>query len=175
MGALTEREIFSCLEDNCRTAIDACDQLAISPVRGVQYNRFWEAIDLAMGCFRQASYWRQDARWLPPEHILINIRMAAGEWIRGYSLVGKGVVGLPRLRLTERELGENFKATAKLLRKTHKYLIGLRDDKTGRTGMILPKPVANFRETRQHRVADLPPAMMKTSAGLIVPSGVAAQ
>lgn len=170
MGALTEREIFSCLEENCRLAIDSAEQLAKSPIRGTSYDQFGKSIDLIIGCLRQACYWRQDARWLTREENLSIIYQMSGNWLRGVS-IGQG----PKRRYTEGQLHPCFSLVADKLREMHKGVVALRDSSTGRVGMILPRPVENFRETRPHRVGELPLAMMKTPAGLIVPSGVAAQ
>lgn len=158
------------MAENCRLAGENCIRLAISPYKGKAYDDFWNEIESLVGCCRQAAAWRQDARWYTFEEWLIGVRMRSGRWLRGVK-VGPG----PSLRIPQNEIQTLFLRVAHKLAGKFAEINDMRDKATGRLGMILPKPVETFRETRQHRVADLPQAMRKAPSGLIVPSGIAAQ
>jgi hypothetical protein len=166
MGALTEQEIFDCMRENCAKAAAHCEDLAKRQRRGPVYNLLREELKLIEGCCRQACQWREDARWLNVAKDVAKAHVLAGEWLRGVK-VGKG----PRRAIPEGERHPLFMKLAEILRNLAKQAEKLKNQRTGRSGMILPLIRDNFRETRQHRVK-LPDGMAMTPGGLIIPHGV---
>jgi len=140
MGALTEQEIFNCLSENLRMAIDACDLLATTPLKGPVYDRFRKALKLVEGSCRQASAWREDTRWLPIGLMMEEAHKRAGEWLRG--------VKTPDGKRRPIPFGEKhplFVRLAENLRALLKTVDDLRTKQTGRMGMILPDMAAMTR------------------------------
>lgn len=154
MGALTEIEIFDCMSENLRTAIDDCEKLATVPMKGLVYDRFRKALKLVEGACRQASAWREDTRWLPIGLMMEEAHKRAGEWLRG--------VVQPDGTRRMIPLGEKHPLFVKLaenLRALLKSVDELRTKKTDRIGMILPQvgaPIVN--------------GMLRRESGLIIPS-----
>ena len=89
MSYLTEVEIFDRMKASLRTAIEACEQLAIEPYKGPMYLHFREHMKLVDGCCRQASAWREDTRWLNIANLIFKSRTMAGNWLRGEEVVRK--------------------------------------------------------------------------------------
>ncbi len=146
MGALTEPEIFSCLIENFRLAAEDCDRLARGE-RGPVYKRLKTELALVEGALRQAGYWREDARWLYIVKIPAMAHKSAGTWLR------------------ERHAAWKFAKLADVLRAGLKAVQDMKDKRTGRIGMILPKP-----QEGPHR--DTRPVQVKTPGGIIFPETV---
>ena len=171
MGALTEPEIFDCLAENFKLAGQHCEDLAKLPRKGPTYIKFRAELKLLEGACRQAAYWRQDARWLRIGLYMEEVHKRAGDWLRGYKLPSGQ-------RVTHREgtIHPLFMKLAENLRAGQQQAERLRNRKTGRAGMILPKPMpAPHRDTRPVQVL-LPsaPRERRTPGGLIIPASAAA-
>ncbi len=157
MGDLTEREIFDCIGANARLAAEHCEQLAKTPREGDTYDHLRTELKLIEGACRQASAWRGDTRWLPLGLAMEEAHSRAGEWLRGVKVAGQ------RVRLAERHNFECFTKLAENLRGIHAAMEKLRDQKTGRVGMILPEvQPAPFRDTR-------PVGFTRSMGGIILP------
>ena len=134
MGAITEQEIFSCMSENLRTAIDACELLAVTPLKGPVYDRLRKALKLVEGSCRQASAWREDTRWLPIGLMMEDCHKRAGEWLRGVRQEDGTRRPIPH--------GEKHPLFVKLAENL-RILLSISDDlrvkKTGIRGMILPQ------------------------------------
>jgi hypothetical protein len=154
MGALTEAEIFDCLSDNLRTAIDACELLATTPFKGPVYDQLRKALKLCEGACRQASAWREDTRWLPVGLMMEEAHKRAGEWLRGV----KGIDG-KRRPIPAGEKHPLFVKLAENLRALLKTVDDLRTKQTGRVGMILPEAGAPIFA-----------GMARRESGLLVPA-----
>ena len=144
MGALTEVEIFDQLNTSFRSAIELCDQLAISPLRGAIYDRFRRQLRLIEGCCKQANCWREDTRWLVFIRLAAECHQRAGDWLRGIPQENG-----QRIKIAEGQLHPAFVMLADNLRALHKLAEQIRTQKTGRIGMILPELLAApHRDTR---------------------------
>ena len=171
MGALTEVEIFDCMAENLRLAIDHARELAVSPRKGPAFIALRAELKLVEGACRQAAVWRQDTRWYPLGKAMEDAHQYAKEWLRGVIDPETGhrrmiPPGVKHPLFTK--LADNLSA---LLLKVE----GLRTRATGQTGMILPAALPGpHRQTRDAYGVRLPDGMAKLSSGLIVPSDVAA-
>jgi hypothetical protein len=154
MGALTETEIFNCMSENLRTAIDDCDLLATTPLKGPVYNRFRKALKLVEGSCRQASAWRSDTRWLPIGLMMEEAHKRAGEWLRGVKQPNGG-----RRPIPHGEKHPLFLKLAENLRALLKTVNDLRTKQTSRAGMILPEAGVPIMG-----------GMIRRESGLIIPS-----
>ena len=86
MGALTETEIFDRMIDSLKAAVQACEDLAVKPMKGPSYRKLQEHLPLIEGCCRQASAWRdpQTGRLrLIPEGVKHPLFMKLAENLRG--------------------------------------------------------------------------------------------
>ena len=161
MGALTEVEIFDQMATQFRVAGEACDRLAARPSGGVTYDRLRKALRLLQGCCRQASVWREDARWLPIAQKLNECHHRAGDWLRGI----KQQDGR-RLKLAPGTLHPAFLMLAALLRQLAQVADTIRHQRTGRVGMILPRELPGpHRDTRPVGWRDITPC------GILLPHG----
>lgn len=162
MGALTEIEIFDVMLENLRLAAEASDELAIIDMKGAAYNRLREALALVEGACRQASAWREDTRWLTMGQLAAQCHQKAGGWLRGH----KDAVTLIRTPLAAKQKNKMFVLLAQNLRFFLKGVENLKDNKTGRVGMILPE-VPNLGRPQGTLIANsvpksrlvLPPSM----------------
>ena len=169
MGALTEREIFDCMETNLGLAVQHCEDLARLPAIGPSYSGLRDSLKLIEGCCRQASARREDTRWLNVGLAIAEAHKRAGNWLRG----GRNAEGY-KVNLAPGQRHPLFKKLADNLRAMQKVCTALRTQRVGKLGMILPTPLPGpHRDTRPSRVI-LPPGMKATSSGLIVPSSAAA-
>ena len=169
MGALTEREIFDCMDTNLGLAVQHCEDLARLPAKGETYIKFRENLKLIEGACRQASAWREDTRWLSHGMLMAEAHKRAGDWLRG----SRDPMGT-RVKLANGMTHPLFMKLADNLRAFRKIVEQLRTRRTHRTGIILPVALPGpHRDTRPSRVS-LPEGMKQTKSGLIVPSGVAA-
>lgn len=159
MGALTEVEIFSCLEENFRLAAQYCDDLAKLPKKGPTYKNLREALKLLEGAARQAAYWRQDARWLQIGLMMGEAHKRAGHWLRKH---------YP---------SPLFKKLAQNLRMGQRAADRLRTARTGCIGTILPK-TGNDPNYQKSKFPVLLPPVQKanvTPGGIILPAGMSVQ
>lgn len=157
MGALTEREIFSCLSENFRLAAESCDELARVPAKGPVYLKLREQLKLIEGACRQAAYWRGDSRWLRVGLLMAEAHKRAGGWLRGIkdSKTGRTIKVAPgHLHPLFVMLGDN-------LRQARASAERLRTAATGRVGLILP-PGYEVQGPRN-----------RVGSGLILPAGQA--
>ena len=164
MSALTESEIFDCMAENLRLAAQDCELLATSPAKGFIYDRYRKELKLVEGACRQASAWREDARWLPIGLQMAECHKRAGEWLRGVVQPDGHRAPIP--------FGQKhplFLRLSEVLRMLLAQVEALRTQATGRSGMILPGAAPlPFRETRQHQI-NLPAGLAQRASGLIVP------
>lgn len=168
MGALTEREIFDCMETNLGLAIQNCEDLARLPLKGPSYVKLRENLKLIEGCCRQASAWREDTRWLNVGLVMAEAHKRAGDWLRG-NRTPEGA----RIKLAAGEMHPLFMKLADNLRGLQRACQQLRHERVGKLGMILPDTSAGpHRETRPSRVV-LPDGMKTRKSGLIVPGNAA--
>jgi hypothetical protein len=165
MGALTEREIFDQLTTQLRTAVDCCVALSTSRRKGPLYDQLRKSLSLAEGCCRQASAWREDTRWLIHGQHIARCWKMAGDWLRGYKVNGE------RIMLAPSEIHKMFLMLADKLCDLHNAAIDIRDKRTHRLGMILPKPVPGPHRATRPTAVLLPPGMRQTDSGLIIPHG----
>lgn len=167
MGALTEREIFDCLEENFRLAAEYAEQMATNPRRGPIYVKFRESLKLAEGACRQAAAWREDSRWLKTGMNLAEAHQKAGGWLRGIK-----VKNGPYITLAEGHKHPLFVKLAEVLRAGAEAAKLLRMRATGKLGMILPE-VRKAEPRTQGRPMQvlLPPMGPRVSpGGIILPS-----
>lgn len=162
MGALTEREIFDCLSTNFRLAAEACERLAVIKRTGPTYSDLRDKLELLEGACRQAAVWRQDARWLQIGIMMAEAHKRAGDWLRGIKVAGSPV----RIKVADGHRHPLFLKLAENLRAGELKAIELRDKKTGRVGVILPRP---GRAPRRDTV----PVGWRKSSGILVPAGAA--
>ena len=166
MGALTEVEIFDCLTSNLRRAADMAERLGREPKKGPNYLEFRAAVRLVESACKQVSVWRQDTRWLAVAFKMAECHKRAGDWLRGIKMPSGG-----RRLLRQGELHPVFMALAGALRAYAKDVDNLRNRKTGKSGMILPKPLEGpHRDTRPVHVS----GVHFTPSGLIIPSAAVA-
>lgn len=168
MGDLTEAEIFDCLKSNLRQAAQCCDDLAVLPKTGPTYRRLRDHLKLIEGSCKQAAVWRQDARWFTVQHMFAEAHKDAGGWLRGVK-----VANGPALKLAPGDRHPRFVGLARKLRAAYEMLDRLQNQRTGKVGTILPKPLPGpHRDTRPVHVSSDSYAVRKS--GLIVPREVAA-
>jgi hypothetical protein len=162
MGALTEIEIFDCMQTSLKLAVEQCEDLAKLPAKGPTYVKLRENLRLIEGCCKQASAWREDTRWLNFAFMMGEVHKKAGNWLRGTVQVD----GIP-VKLAPQHGAMLFLKLADNLRGIDKLAGEVKNKATGRRGMILPEMgPAPFRETRQHRVT-----LPRTPGGIIIPAG----
>lgn len=164
MGALTEREIFDCMETNLGFAVQHCEDLARLPLKGPTYVKLRENLKLIEGCCRQASAWREDTRWLGVGMTMAEAHKRAGDWLRG-DRTPEGA----RIKLAPGEMHPLFMKLADNLRGLKRVCEQLRHQRVGKLGMILPDMSHGpHRDTRPSRVI-LPSGMSGPKPRLILP------
>lgn len=162
MGKLIEQEIFDCMRTNLASAVDSCEKLAVSPLKGPIYEKLRSSLKLIEGCCRQASAWREDTRWLNAGLMMGEAHKRAGDWLRGF----KNDEG-ETVKLAQRHSYQCFMKLAENLRNYAALTEQIRTKRVNRVGMILPAPLpAPHRDTRQHRVM-----LPTTPGGIIIPEG----
>ena len=162
MGRLTETEIFDCLVTNFRLAAEHAKLLATSPRKGPTYDLLRKELSLVEGACRQSAAWREDSRWLPIGLLMEEAHKKAGDWIRGIKMPDGS-----RVKYPNRILFELFTKLSENLSELHRAAIARRDARTGKLGIILPKP-----QPGPHR--DTRPVGWNgsvTQGGLILPPG----
>lgn len=149
MSDLRDSEIFSRLITSFREAAEHCEALAHQKnrIQGQRYVKLRENLMLIEGACRQASMWRDDARWLEIGRYASQCHRKCGDWLRFKT---RGPMFL--------KLAENMRM---MLAATQK----MRDAATGVRGSILPE-LPKYRP--ENRSVQVP-------AGLIIPAGVTLQ
>lgn len=143
MSELTEREILGRLKESFKLASEDADRLAAGE-RGPVYRRFREHLKLVEGCCRQMSAWRGDTRWLQVGLKVAEAQQKCGKWLR------------------TKELPWRFAGLAQILRNGWLRAHELETKKTGRPGLILPKPLPAETRTQGRSVSViLPPGFIR--------------
>ena len=168
MGNLTEVEIFGCMIENCRKAIEHCERLAREPRKGLNYQALRKELKLIEGACRQAGMWREDTRWHTIGMQIAQAHAYALKWVIGEKAPGGG----PRVRTPEGDFHPLFMKLAKNLTMLMAGIEKTRHERTNRVGMILPVPLRSETRTQGRSVQVLLPGHHRTKAGLIVPSGI---
>ena len=166
MGALTEVEIFDCMETNIKLAVQCCNDLAVTSRRGPTYEKLRTSLQLIEGCCRQASAWREDTRWLNLGLLMAEAHKRAGDWLRGYKVNGV------RIKTADSQLNPLFVMLARNLEAFGKLAEQTRTARTGRLGMILPPELAPPTRTQGRQVQILVPPTLQ-SKKLILPASMA--
>lgn len=159
LGDLTEPEIFDCMTSNLGSAIQACEDLARFPRKGMNYDKLRKCLRLIEGTCKQAAAWREDSRWLPLGMLMGQCHQKAGDWLRGIKMPDGS-----RIKIADGELHPAFVKLAENLRAMLKTAQNYRTKATGRVGMILPDVQRGpHRDTK-------PVGWSSTSSGLIIPA-----
>ena len=159
MGALTEPEIFDCMTGNLRSAIQACEDLARFPRKGLNYDKLRKCLRLIEGTCKQAAAWREDSRWLPLGMMMGQCHQKAGDGLRGIKMPDG-----TRIKINDGELHPAFVKLAENLRALLKTAESYRTKRTNRVGMILPTILPGpHRDTK-------PVGWSSTSSGLLIPA-----
>lgn len=146
MSQLTEIEIADRLRTSLRSAVDLCGKLATVPAQGPNYRALVVELEMIEGAARQMGYSRDDMRWQLFGYNMARFHQRIGDVIRSR---GARKIFLAMAKMIEGALAEAEK---------------LRTAKTGRRGLILPKP--KEAPHRQNR-----PVAVKLPSGLLVPAG----
>lgn len=148
--ATTEQEIFDRLASSFRAAAECCDQLAVSPRKGAIYRKLRDELKLIEGAARQAGHYREDMRWMQVGLDAAKCHQKAGDWLRSH---------MP---------SKYFTTLAAAMRKLELSARHLKDNRTGRRGMILPVT------PRLERTQGRPVGWTQTNGGILLPqAGVA--
>ncbi len=179
MGYLQEQIILDKLIDSLRIAAQAADDIAVRPKRGRTYRELRDALADVEGCCRQMAHWRGQYNWLNLGKVMAEAHKRAGGWLRGIPYDVQTPEGGTVVRHKPIAMGEKHPLFVKLaenLRFCRELAVKLRDKATGVIGAVLPEPVNNGRRVGAPvSVAGLPPGMLRTASGLIVPQGMASQ
>jgi hypothetical protein len=142
---LLEHEIWDKLCDTLKSAIAHCGQLATFPAQGPTYLAIIVELETIEACSRQMGFNRGDARWSLFGYEIHHFRRRIGDALRAHN---------------NREIFLHFQ---KMMQGAYDEGVKMKDAKTGRRGLILPKPkAAPHRETR--------PVYVRPG-GLLVPAG----
>lgn len=130
MSDLTEAEILDCLKTNLKLAEANCIRLSRGE-RGPIFQSLRANLKLVEGACRQIAQWRGDARWLQVGLKVAEAQKRSGEWLR------------------RRQPGWRFEGLGQIMAQYFRAAHNLETKATGRSGLILPKPlIAPHRETR---------------------------
>ena len=140
MRQWSEGEVFSFLADHLRLAADQCEALAENRRKGPVYNEFRKNLVLIENMCRIVHYMRQDARWLQHGLRCNACHKMAGDWLRGVPQK-PGADGKPRpaMMIPEGVKHPLFMKMSEYLRNMMVEIVTLRNARTGRIGMILPR------------------------------------
>ena len=166
MGQTTEQEIFDCIVTNFRLAAENCDELAKRPISSPEYMRLRDELKLIEGAFHQASFWREDERWLDVARQIPEAHRLAGEWLRGEEIESEVPGVIMRRPIPEGHLHPMFVKLAEFLRWCMAKAEELRHAKTGVLGANL-RPVPRGDRNVSHQ------GWVSTNSGLIVPTSAA--
>lgn len=153
MGALTENEIFAQMDESFKAAIDLCKRLGRGE-RNDCYTLLRAHLGVLENCFRQAGWWREDARWLSyaddpnvPRFQYDDTGIMSLIWVvsKAHESAGKW--------LREHHGNWKFLKLAQVLASGEKAANDLRHKATGRSGLILPGALPGpHRDTRPVQV-----------------------
>lgn len=153
MSALTEREIFSKLEDGFKEAVSLLEQISRTPLRGRHYRRLIPVCDEIEGSCRQACHWRENYHWLKIGMAVHNLRCEIGNILRG------------TIKLSDKARAkESLVLAAARMRGYQRAAAARRDRPHGMIGQVLPKPV---EDTLRQRAVQVP----RTAGGVFLPEG----
>lgn len=186
MGYLQEVEALDCLIDNLRIAAQAADDIATRPKSGRTYRELRDALAKVEGACRQVGHNRGDFRWMQIGMMMHEAHTRAGEWLRGVKVEITVKVPGPdgvevktavpsRRPITMGQKHPLFVKLAENLRFLRANAEKLRTAATGIIGPVLPDVGRAERKIGAPVAVQLPPGMVKTKAGLIVPQGVSVQ
>lgn len=144
MRAPGEREMLARLKQHFRLAAEACEALALLPIRGNAYERLRRELRSAEERCRQIGHNRGDARWLRIGLQMEEAHQRAGNWLRSFS---------PRPLFLK--LADNLRAAERLAKD-------LETKATGRLGPVLPKPLPHIRTEGR-------PVQVMTPGGILLP------
>lgn len=163
--ATSEQQIFDMMWQSFGLAIDACEKLSVMSRKGLPYEQLRTNLHLIEGCCRQAAVWRGgDARYLPIGVFMANCHNRAGDWLRGHK---DPITGYP-IALPLGVKNRNFVELASYLRWAENRCREFQEQKTGRTGVILPQSITAAAPRRigapvqGHRLI-MPPNAAKTA------------
>lgn len=143
--ATSEQQIFDMMWQSFGLAIDACEKLSVASRRGLPYEQLRNNLHLIEGCCRQAAIWRGgDSRYLPIGMFMANCHQRAGDWLRG--TVDK-TTGMP-IALPPGARNQNFVELAAYLKWASDKCREFHEQKTGRSGIILPQSMMRAPERR---------------------------
>jgi hypothetical protein len=135
---LTEPEIFDQMAESFRLSAEACEKLAVIPKRGRNYQVLVKHLKLLEGCCRQIGYYRGgDARWLILAKKMGDFHKIAGDWLRG----SPNPAGGPNILTPQSQFHPMFTFLSQYLAKGERLAWACKEEKTGRIGPILPKPI----------------------------------
>ena len=141
----TEREIFGRMAHNLAQAVEDCEKLATTPLRGQRYDRLRTELKEVEDCANLAAQWREDARWLILGLEMAHVHSICGHWLRTYISPDERKIAQPL-----------FVKLAEKLRWYQRGAERLKNRKTERVGLILPKPLPGpHRDTRPVQVPRL--------------------
>ena len=176
MRQWSEQEVFSFLTDHLRQAVADCEALAVNRRRGPTYNHLRIVLEKIEDMCRIVHYMRQDARWLQHGLRCHACHQVAGDWLRGVPQ-RPGPDGKPRpaLAIPEGVKHPLFMKLADYLHEMENQIAVMRNARTNRIGMILPKMLEPPGVRHRPVTVQLPglgAPLRKTKGGLIIPSGV---
>ena len=135
---LTESEIFDRMSESFRLAVEAAEKLAVIPKKGRTYIVLVEHLKLLEGCCRQIGFYRGgDARWLILAKKMGDFHKMSGDWLRGTP----NPIGGPNLATPKAAFHPMFTFLSLYLMKGEALAWACKEEKTGRIGPILPKPI----------------------------------
>lgn len=178
MGYLREGEILDKLIDSLRIAAQAADDIAIRPKKGRTYRELRDALAEGESACRQMAHWRGQWNWLKLGATMAYAHQRSGDWLRGTQYTVTTPDGGTVERRKPIPMGEKHPLFVKLAENLRFCKIEaekLRDRATGVIGAVLPDVGTSHRPVGSPVSVILPPGMIKTASGLIVPQGMASQ
>jgi len=166
MSQLTETEIFDRLVTSFKLAAEDCDTLAKRPISSPAYLSLRDELRTIEGAMQQASFFREDERWLDIARKIPEAHRLAGEWLRGVQVESDIPGVIVRKPIPAGELHPCFVKLAEFLRWCAVKADEIRHARTGRAGAYL-NPVGRA-ERRQGHFGWAP-----RKSGLIVPASAA--
>lgn len=170
MRQWSENEVFDFLVDHFRKAADLCEALAVKRAKGGIYNDLRKTLEKIEDMCRVVHYMRQDARWLKIGIIMERAHQQAGDWLRGIPQK-PNPDGSPRpaLMIPDGERHPLFMKLAEYLREQEREAIRLKNERTGRVGMILPRMLTPPSVGHRPVTVKLPEIAGKSKGGILLP------
>ena len=179
MRQWSEREVFDFLVTHLRSAADDCESLAVNRRRGPIYNRLRQDLEKIEDMCRVVHYMRQDSRWLKVGLIMDRCHQQAGDWLRGVPQK-PNADGSPKppMMIPEGVKHPLFMKMAEYLREQEREVMRLKNQRTNRVGMILPRMLEPPGVRSRPVTVQLPglggTSLRKTKGGIILPNGAEA-